>query len=228
MTCEYQARTRIARERNQVLAWPITVVIGAAAFAFGGQSASAAEEGRPEYRYEITPYYGVMGGGGFEDTADGSKRNLKDDSMWGLVFNFDAGGDRQYEIFYGKQSTAIKGAAPIDLDVQFLQIGGTVMWPDNKYVIPYIVGTVGGARLSPDGEGLDSTMRVAFTFGGGLKIPIVNHVSARLEARGYATLMNSSGEVFCRSNEGTGTCAIRAHGSTLLQYSVTAGVAIGF
>lgn len=213
------------KRRRLFLARPVGLVIAAAALVLGGRPASAAEK---EYTYEITPFYGVMGGGSFDDTTDGTKRNLKDAGAWGIVFNFDAQDHRQYEIFYGKQSTSIKGATPIDLDIQFLQIGGTVMWPDNEHVIPYFLATAGAAKLTPDGTGLDSTTRLAFTFGGGLKIPIVKHVGLRLEARGYATVLNSSGDIFCNSNSGTGTCAIRAHSSTLVQYSTTAGVVVGF
>jgi opacity protein-like surface antigen len=213
-----------AKSRRLFPARPVSMAVVAAVLALGGRSANAADE----YNYEITPFYGVMGGGSFEDATDGTKRDLKDGGAWGLAFNFAEQEHRQYEIFYAKQSTSIKGTTPFDLDIQYLQVGGTVMWADREHVIPYIVATVGAARLSPDAAGLDSTTRVAFTFGGGLRIPIVKHVGLRLEARGYASLLNGSGDVFCDSSPPTATCTIRAHSSTLIQYSATAGVIVGF
>jgi hypothetical protein len=59
-------------------------------------------------------------------------------------------------------------------------------------------------------------------------MPVSEHVSLRLEARGYLTLMDSDTAIFCRSDNGSGFCRIVAHGSTIFQAEALAGFAVGF
>ena len=44
------------------------------------------------------------------------------------------------------------GVKPFDMDVEYLQVGGTVSYPDAEHVIPYFGMTVGAARFSPTGR----------------------------------------------------------------------------
>jgi hypothetical protein len=115
------------------------------------------------------------------------------------------------------------------MDVEYLQFGGTVSYPDAEYthVIPYFGMTIGAARFSPDGTGLNDETKFAATMGGGLRIPINKRFGVRLDLRAYGTLFNSDSEIFCVSAAGL-TCRIKAKGDFFLQYSANLGVTIGF
>jgi opacity protein-like surface antigen len=202
-------------------------VLGVGALAVAAP-ALAAEPEREYNRFEITPFYGFVTGGEFEDPTDSSERDLDDGSSFGLFVDIADEHWRHYEIFYADVDTEVKGATPFDMGVQYLQIGGTVSHPDARYAIPYFGMTVGAARFDPDERGLDSETKVAFSVGGGLKFPITDHFGVRLDARAFLTLLDSDGDLFCVSDSEGGTCRIRAKSDTFLQYAASLGFTIGF
>lgn len=190
-------------------------------------TALGAEEA-PEYNtFELTPFAGYMFGGEFEDATTGDDLDLDEDTSYGLIFNIAADQHRHYEFLYTVQSTALDGATPLDMDVQYLQLGGTVSHPDMTRVIPYFGLTVGAARFEPDAAGYDSETRLAFSAGGGVRVPVTDHIGVRFDARAYFTLLDSDGDIFCVSSAGA-TCATRAKSDTFVQYAASLGVVIGF
>src|SRR5688572_23622877 len=85
--------------------------------------ARAADPAEPTNYWEFTPFAGFTAGGEFENPADGSDRDLDEDSSFGLIVNAAVDQWRHYELLYSTQSTSVEGATPIDMDVQYLQIG---------------------------------------------------------------------------------------------------------
>ena len=189
--------------------------------------AQAADPARHTNFWEFTPFSGFTAGGEFEDPADGSDRDLDEDSNFGLIVNAAVDDWRHYELLYSTQSTSVDGAAPIDMDVQYLQIGGIVSYPDATRVIPYFGLTVGAARFSPDAPGLDDETKLAASIAGGFRVPITDHFAVRLDLRAFVTVLDTDGDLFCVSDGGA-TCAIRAKSDTFLQYSAALGVTVGF
>jgi outer membrane protein with beta-barrel domain len=184
----------------------------------------------PEYNnFEITPFVGYLAGGQFEDPADGSDRDLDAGNDFGIIMDAAADWWRHYEMLYVRNSTTVDGVEPFDMDVEYLQFGGTVSYPDAEYthVIPYFGMTVGAARFSPDGPGLDDETKFAATIGGGLRIPINKRFGVRLDLRVFGTVLNSEGDIFCVSSAGL-TCRVKAKGDFFLQYAANLGVTIGF
>jgi hypothetical protein len=191
----------------------------------------AQAEEPPKYNnWEFTPFVGYMAGGEFEDPIDESDRDLDADTDFGLIVNAAAEWWRHYEMLYVRQSTAVDGVEPFDLDVEYLQFGGTVSYPDAEYthVIPYFAMTIGAARFSPDGAGLDDETKFAATIGGGVRIPINERFGVRLDLRAYGTVLDSESDIFCVSSGGAGTCRIKAKGDFFLQYAANLGFTIGF
>lgn len=193
--------------------------------------AVAAETSSPHRNnFEITPFIGVMGGGKFRDGADTIDRDVKSDTDYGLIFNADADSyERQYEVLYARQSSEVEGLTPLDIDIQYLHIGGLVNFTDTSpYVVPFFGLTIGATRFKPDATGLDTATKLSFSAGGGLKIPVTNHIGIRLDARAFVTAMNGKADVFCASGSSGGTCLIRAQSDTFVQYSLGLGVIAGF
>ena len=193
-------------------------------------AAHAAEDGWHRNNFEITPFVGQMGGGKFEDATDGTSRDVDGDTNYGVIFNANADSyERQYELLYAKQSTTVPGTTPVDMDIQYLQIGGIVNFTDTSpRVIPYFGLTVGATRFEPDAAGTDSATKFSLTAGGGLKIPITDHIGIRLDARAFVTAMNSDANIFCASGNTGGTCLIRAQADTFVQYHIGLGIIAGF
>ena len=203
----------------------------AAALLFGSLTCASAAEPQPQPHYntfEITAFFGQMFGGAFEDTTDGSERDIQSDTNFGIFLNMSADPpERQYELFYTKESTAVDGTVPIDLDVEYLQIGGTVGFPQHPHVLPYFGATAGAARFSPDAAGLDDETKAAVTVGGGVRFPITDHIGIRLDFRSYITFLENDSEIFCVS-AGSTTCLIKPKSDTLVQYSGSLGFSVGF
>lgn len=177
--------------------------------------------------FEFTPFVGYMAGGEFEDPTDNSDRDLDEDTSFGLIVNAAVDDWRHYEFLYTKQSTSVDGTTPIDMDVEYLQIGGIVSYPDASRVIPYFGLTVGAARFSPDAPGFDDETKLAASVAGGVRVPITEHFGVRLDLRAFITVLDTDGDLFCVSDGGL-TCNIRAKSDTFLQYSANLGVTIGF
>jgi opacity protein-like surface antigen len=208
--------------------FPRKFFMGVAGLALAAAAAPAVAQQQDYAEFEITPFYGYMAGGEFEDPSSNTDRDLDENNNFGVIFNAAVDEWRHYELLYSSQSTEIGGTAPIDLDVQYLQIGGTVSNPDAERVIPYFGITVGAARFSPDQGGFDDETKLAFTVGGGFKVPITEHIGVRFDARAFISLLDTDGNIFCVSDNGVGTCAIRTKSDTFLQYHAALGLIVGF
>lgn len=199
-----------------------TMLLAAAA------TASAQQPAADYKHWEITPFIGYMAGGEFEDPVTNTDRDIEEDNDFGIIFNAAVDQWRHYELLYAKQGTQIGGGVPMDLDIEYLQIGGTVSHPDAERVIPYFGLTVGAARFSPDQSGLDDETKLAFSIAGGFKVPVTDHIGVRFDARAFVSLLDTDGNIFCVSDDGAGACAIRAKSDTLLQYSAGLGLIVAF
>lgn len=212
--------------------WSLLAMMVAGVFAAGSVQAQATQSrsaATDENIFEVTPFIGYMAGGKFEDPTDTSERDVQADTNWGLFLNLNADSpERQYELFYSKQGTTVEGAIPIDMDIEYLQIGGIVNFTDVEHAIPYFGITVGGTQFSPDGDGLDNETKLSFTVGGGVKVPITKHIGLRFDARAFVTLLDSDANFFCVSGSAGGTCRISAKSDTFVQYALGLGVVAAF
>jgi hypothetical protein len=205
----------------------VATLVGCFAF---GPSAQATEDEPHVNTFEITPFFGLMAGGSFEDPTDSSERDVEDDTSFGIFLNLIADvPERQYELLYTKQSSVVEGGVPVDLDLQYLQIGGTVGYPQSRYIAPYFGVTVGAARFTPDVAGLDDETKFAISVGGGVRFPITDHFGIRLDIRSFVTFLEDDSQIFCVSDPGNVSgCAIRPKSDTFVQYTGSLGFSVGF
>lgn len=181
--------------------------------------------------FEFTPFAGVSGGGDFTDPNDGDDRDLDSSASFGLIVSFTADEPtRHYELLYSNQGTDIEGDTDLDLDVQYLHIGGAIDFPpDSRRAIPFVAGGLGATLLSPDRSGLDDETKFSLSIGGGLKIPFNDRVALRLDARAFITFIDSDTSVFCVSNPPNASCDIAASNSdTFIQFQAAIGITAGF
>jgi opacity protein-like surface antigen len=184
-----------------------------------------------EPSFEVTPFYGYQGGGAFnrQVTAIGNevtygKATLNSSGVAAVAINWRASEPgTQYELFYSRQSSDTNEVMPTNMKVQYLHIGGTTLVGDaQSRVVPFAVGGVGATRLSPDMSAASEVTRFSLNLGGGVRIPLAQHVRLRFEARGYLTWLGSNDAMFCSG------CTLLPKSKTLFQYAALGGVSVSF
>lgn len=185
-------------------------------------------------RYEFTPYAGYRFGGTFEDENDTVSVELDDRNSAGFIFNVREAENTQWEIIFSRQqtradTTQVSGLGPrVDVDVEYLQGGGTYQGRLRNGVRPYLAATLGAARIAPQVSGLGDDSFWSFSIGTGLQIRPSARFGIRLEARAWGTLVDSDTRLFCRSGVQIAGCAIRVDGSILWQIEAFAGLVFRF
>jgi hypothetical protein len=191
--------------------------------------AASLPAGAAPFEFEITPSVGLRLFGEFEDPVSTDSVDIDESASFSLAFDIEYSPDEAWQLFYSRQSTEVSDVNPaLDLDVEYLQIGGVAEFPlEGDMFIPYAVGTIGAARFSPGGN-LDDETKFAFTLGGGWKYYFNDHFGLRFEGRGYVSIFDSDASVFCVSDQGAASCLLRTSGSLVWQLEAQAGFTYRF
>ncbi len=186
-----------------------------------------------EFNFELTPYGAYRVGGEFEDTASALSIDIDDSESFGLIFNARHSPITQWEVIYSRQETSADAAglglsspAP-DLTIDYLQAGGTYNW-EGKRVRPFLSLTIGGTYVDVGTPGFDSDTFYSFSLGLGLQINPNSRLGARLEARGYGTLLDADSDLFCQFGPGNNVCAVRIDGTLMWQTEAIVGIVVRF
>lgn len=191
-------------------------------------AAAAAGAGAEERRFAVTPLAGYRDGGRFTDNSNGQSLSLDGSGSYALALNMAATEGGEYELFYSRQSSKLDTAAPIDMNVEYLHIGGTTPLGDNQGVEPYAAAGIGITRFSPKPATLKDVTRGSFSLAGGIKVPLGEYFALRFELRGYVTWLNGKADLFCVSSSTAAGCLIQGKAESLFQYEALGGVAFRF
>src|SRR5690606_25891802 len=131
----------------------------------------------------------------------------------GLVLDVAAATPNGYwEAFYGRQSTSLDtqpgfaAGAELDIDIDYLHFGGLYVF-DGQRARPFIGLTAGVTRFDPALPGFDAETFASASLGGGIHLRADRRVGVRLEGRVLASLIDSDGDLFCRSEPQLNACA---------------------
>jgi Outer membrane protein beta-barrel domain len=191
----------------------------------------------PAARAEQVPTFqvglngGYRGGGSFEDQETGASRDLNESGSFAIALElrYGKGDDRFYQLWYSRQSTDMdSGAGKVDVDVEYLHIGGTLPFGGWERAQPYFAMGAGVTRFSASGPDADNRTRFSGSMALGLEVPLGKNAALRFEGRGYVTFTDTDTSFFCQSNNGAGVCRIVASGSTIFQGEALAGILIRF
>jgi opacity protein-like surface antigen len=181
---------------------------------------------------ELTPYGAYSFGGTFKDEESAAEAELQDAGSFGVILDYQQKGNTQIEVIYSQQSTdAVVAGAPVaDVNMHYLQLGGTYQFEKVGKVLPFMSATLGGTHIDVDTAGYGSDTFFGFSIGGGLQIAPHNRLGLRLEARAFGTLLRSGSSIFCVSDPGGGQagCAITVAGDVLWQVQTMAGFVFRF
>lgn len=184
----------------------------------------------PTLNAELTPMIGYRSGDSFEDPDTGASLDLDDGANHGAILNLDYDANTQWEILYSRQDSALQLAQPfqgrpsVDVDIQYVSFGGIYLFHDQAHpgIKPFVGAGIGMTHLSPDGLG--SETKPVLSLVAGYKFFLTENFGVRLEARGYATALESDAAVFC----GNGACIARVESEGFWQYELNAGAVLRF
>ena len=191
---------------------------------------AAAADALPYGSFEVAPFFGYQLGGNFRDIDTGQHYSLDAHAAFALALDAPADASSQYELFYSRQPTVLKGygLAPLGVTVEYLHIGGTIPLDEASRARPYLAGGLGVTRFSPDDPAASQDTVFSMSLALGLRAPLTRHLSVRLEGRGLLSFMDSSGAVFCHSGSQGAACHLTAQGSGQFQFAALAGLAYIF
>ncbi|HEY7240630.1 MAG TPA: hypothetical protein VH600_15755 [Burkholderiales bacterium] len=201
-------------------------------------AAAAGDAARPGADNAFTLYAGYRDGGRFTDVISGSRLPIEASGVGAasldLVLNRDAG--TQLQIYVSRQRSQVDArlatqplapAAPLPakfpMAVTYAHVGG-IIFPGQKIGQgAYLVGGMGATLFEPDLQGLANELRPSISLGIGYQLPLGERAALRFEARGYATLVNSSSALFC-----SGGCVLSIKGDTVSQGDLLLGLAFRY
>lgn len=207
-------------------AWRL-VAIAATMSVVGMAHAQTAVPGKSES--SLTLYGAYRWGGSVSDENTDASVSVRNDASYALAADFGVDRQTQVQLFYSHQETALSAQsfAPTlnneGLAIDYYHVGGNYYFREVG-AGPYIVGGLGATHVSPDRGDLSSETYLSGNFGFGYMVALGKHVGFRLEARGYATLINSDSALFC----GNAGCITAVEGDGFYQGEALAGVSIRF
>jgi hypothetical protein len=180
-----------------------------------------------------TVFAGGRAGGGFtEETANGDRDvDVRSGGAGAVAIDWVIDPARQMEVFVSRQNTELQsvtnstgGNSSVPLDISYIHLGGTYYWDgSHQRGGPYAVGGFGITHFSPSLSGLTSEVRGSINLGVGYRHVLSPGVSLRMELRGYATFITSSGGFMC-----SGGCVVQIQGDSFTQAEALIGLSIGY
>lgn len=172
----------------------------------------------------FTLYGGYRGGGNFTDATTDQDVRVGSTGTFGLALDIALEPLKQMQIFYSRQNTDLSSGAflaatsSIPLRIEYFHLGGTAFF-ERMSSGGYVVGGIGATVFTPNGPGLTTETKPSINFGFGYMLPLGPHLGMRFEARGYATLIDSTGGFFCSSG-----CVVSIKGTALYQGEALVGL----
>jgi hypothetical protein len=174
----------------------------------------------------ITVYGGYAGTNGIDNATNGTSADIKDGVTFGVAIGLPFDAARELQLLYNQQSSTLTpggGAAPFDLTIRHLHIGGTLFVDRGVGRGFYAVGGVGVTQFSPGTDGLENEYKPSMNVGFGYYLPLGDRLALLAEARGYLTFVNSSGGFLC-----SGGCVVVLKSDAVTQIEAKIGLMARF
>lgn len=174
----------------------------------------------------VTLFAGYAGTNGIDNATNSTSADVKNGATFGVAIGVPFDASRELQLLYNQQSTTLSpggGATPFDLTIRHLHIGGTVFVDRAVGQGFYGVGGVGVTQFSPATTGFGNEYKPSINVGFGYYLPLGDRLALLAEARGYFTLVNSSGGFLC-----SGGCVVVLKSDTVTQVEARIGLMARF
>lgn len=160
--------------------------------------------------FELTPFVGYRWGGTiFADQTFifGEDVNVAPSANFGVNFALPLGDSgMKIELMANRQSSELETETGLfepenevaDIDITYLHAGLQIPFARSRNATPYAIISGGLASFDPQVSGVSSENRFSASAGIGVKIPMSDNLSVRLEGRGYYAALEEESECsFC-------------------------------
>lgn len=181
----------------------------------------------------IALYGGYRGGGSFEQTSGSGATttdSLDSSGVGALSIDWTFDAARNAQVFASGQRTTLQlspltpGApSSVPLNITYLHLGGSNFFDGKAGQGGYVAGGLGATFMTPHADGLHSEVRPSLSIALGYEQAISPSIALRMELRGYATLLNSTGGFFC-----SGGCVVAIRGDGLFQADALIGLSLRY
>ena len=207
-------------------------------FLLGIAAGAGAAQQQPSRDNAFTVYAAYRDGGSFTDITSGSRLPIEASGAWAasLDLGLDPRAGTQLQILVSRQKSDVDARlatqpmlpiaplpAKFPLTVTYAHVGGTAFLDKKIGQGAYLAGGIGATLFEPDLNGLANELRPSISLAIGYQLPLGERLALRFEARGYATLVNSSSALFC-----SGGCVISIKGETVTQGDVQVGLSFRY
>ncbi len=177
--------------------------------------------------FEFIPFVGHRFGGSLEHLDTGETTDFDAANSFGFILGRAASDTTRYELLYSHQESGLADTTDpnnaFGLEINYLHLGGTVDITRDRFT-PFVSGGLGMTHLRPAGFGLEDETGFSLSLGGGLKWYPTNSLGLRLEVRGYGTVSDGSGSLFCNDIN----CDLRFSGNMMSQFETNLGLVFRF
>ena len=183
-----------------------------------------------QQQIEVTPFAGYFLTSNLS-TLDGDLV-IDHNFNYGGTVDIRTGEDLFIELLYNRTDTEVRFKQEyfdtvkylFDMSIEYFQAGAHFETETGNFR-PFAAFTIGATYFKPKDEKISSELEFSFTAGGGIKYYFTENFAARLQWRFLVPIYFSSASIFCSD----GYCGLYITGGTyLLQYDLTAGLAIAF
>lgn len=177
--------------------------------------------------FDATVFAGYFSGSNLGITAEGG---ISDDATpdagagFGVALDFPSPQNTTLQLYYSYHPTAVHSDSyfeysDVDLNIHYMQIGGTYLWKQRPRLWPYIGLTVGGTLF--DSELSGTSLNLSGAAAGGFQIGVSDRVGVRLDARWFGTALSTSGTIGCSN---AGVCVGAIDGTAYYEFVASAGI----
>ena len=147
--------------------------------------------------FELTPFVGFRWGGTIfanQSFIFGEDVNVAPSANFGATFGLPLGDTGlKLQLMANRQSSELETESGLfepenqvaDIDVTYLHAGIEIPFARSRNATPYFIASGGLANLDPQVSGVSAENRFSASAGLGVKIPMNEIMSVRLEGRGY-------------------------------------------
>lgn len=208
------------------------MVVFAGLLAVSGALAPGTAQAQSPAQFELSPFAAYRLGGELRPTPEAAATQVRDGSGWGASLGWYRDAESFYELLYSRRVADLGGGAPgavaSELTLEYLHIGGTLLFPQPAGQRAFVSGTLGLTRLDARPGSYAAENKFSASLGGGLRFPLAERLEVTLGARGYWTLVDANTRIVCLSDQGEAGCLLRTSGSSLWEIEAFAGLTLRF